>query len=208
MLGVSAKAVDTDQLHCGILYKLDDAPVRMAHLAWHFDLRDEAAPSDYFWTEVNLDETNRRVLAAFASVIGSNEGGIPYGLDAAGAAFDRGTGEYIDPPIGKGLTCATFVVAVFGSYGFDLLNEDSWPNRECDTAWQEKIVGNLQANGASAEHIDAIRSDIGAKRFRPEEICRRFAGMADWPVQFADIRPIAEAIREQVRAALQPALAQ
>jgi hypothetical protein len=96
-LGVAIKEINQHQQHCGLLYKLDTALPRMLHLAWHVDLRDEPAPNDYFWAEVSLDETNRRVIAAAVSLIGNKKASIPYGLDPGGSSFDA-SGEFIPPP--------------------------------------------------------------------------------------------------------------
>jgi hypothetical protein len=173
----------------------------MLHLAWHFDLRDEEAPSDYFWNEVSLDVLNRRVLAAAANAIGTKRDNIPYGLDTTGACFDPTNGDFIPPPIGKGLTCATFIVAVFGSYGFDLLDEASWPTHNAeDEGWQSQIIETLRSNGAHPAHIEAMERDVGSSRFKPDEVVGS-STLPTWPVAFPEARSIADEIISLIAAA-------
>jgi hypothetical protein len=70
-----------------------------------------------------------------------------------------------------GLTCATFVLAVFHQAGLPLVRYDSWPvNRPGDAEWQESIVNLLERTGAAPEHIAKVKTEIGAVRYRPEEV--------------------------------------
>jgi hypothetical protein len=50
-------------------------------------------------------------------------GNIPYDINSAGVCFDKNTQEFVQPPVGKGLTCATYIKAVFFHFGFSLLDE-------------------------------------------------------------------------------------
>ncbi len=87
---------------------------------------------------------------------------------------------------GRGLTCATFVLAMFASHGIPLLQLSEWPDREEDRAWQEYIVGVLRKNGADEKHVNAVNEQVkrGCARYRPEEVAA--AGAApDLPVGFA-----------------------
>jgi hypothetical protein len=163
------------------------------------------APEDYFWTEVSLDEPNRRFLAAAARVIAEARGDVPYGIDMTGLLFDPETGQLTQIPAdGTGLTCATFILTVFKSYGFHLVNEESWPARPSDADWQTRIVARLRTTGASEAHVSAMQAEIGAKRFRPEEVVAAAQVSSDhWPADFEDVKALAAAIVEQVQAARQ-----
>ena len=189
-------------LHSGFLYKLDAGMPRISHLAWHLDLRDEPAADPYMWANVGLDEANSRFVAAWLADRGKNPALIPYGIDGAGASFDPETDEFVPPPVGKGLTCATYIAAVFKHLGFQLLQEDSWPtDRQDDNVWQEHVVKALSKTGASEEHVDAVKNDVGARRFRPAEVTGA-ATLADWPIAFPSAEAVANSVIENVRAVL------
>jgi hypothetical protein len=165
--------------HCGLLYKVDGGQTRLLHFAFHCDLRDELAKEPYLWANIGFDEINGRFVAAYAAQLTHNSNNIPYGLDASGSCFDPSSGDFIQPPLGKGLTCATFITAVLGSLGFQLLLQQSWVEREEDEEYGKNVVLDLKEYGASESHISAVVTDIGAIRFRPEEV----AGASTHPYQ-------------------------
>ena len=151
---------------------LDEGAARLIHFAWHRDLRDDEPDNTYLWADIGLDTANARYLAAFAANLKRNQVNIFYGLDQAGSCFDSETGDFIPPPLGKGLTCATFILAVMRSVGFAALLEESWSPREDDAAFGQQIVEDLIATQPPIDpaHISVLASDAGAKRFRPEEV--------------------------------------
>ena len=62
------------------------------------------------------------------------------------------------------------MLSVFSRYGFELLDIVNWPDRVEDSIWQAEIIESLRVHGADQIHVDAISGDIGAVRFRPEEV--------------------------------------
>jgi hypothetical protein len=188
--GVAIKAIGSNQRHIGMIYKAQ-SQVRMCHLAFHLDLRDEPAAPSYFWAELGLDEANRKLLAAECARLAGNR--IPYGLAEQGISFDRTTCRYIPRPAGNGLTCATFVMAFLKAFGYPLLEEGSWPSRDEDVEWQRMIIDRVEAAGASVEHISGMEKDLGARRYRPEEVAGA-ATRSSYPVCFAEASVLAAQI--------------
>lgn len=185
------------QNHVGFLYLTDDGP-RMLHLAWHYRLQNDNPYDDqwkdYVWADFHLEEDeNRSALAAVVASVWINHTDIPYGFSYEGSAFNA-DGSFVPPPLGRGLTCATFVVKVVSSAGFDLLEMESWQNREGDAEWRAKIVGWLErTEGVAKSHIDALLKDANAMRIRPEDVIA--AGITSpWPVGFGDASRIAQGI--------------
>jgi hypothetical protein len=74
---------------------------------------------EYLWSQIGLDQRNKKFIAAFLGNQRQNQNNIPYKLDGSGSCFDTETGAFITPPVGKGLTCATYLIAVLTSFGFD-----------------------------------------------------------------------------------------
>ena len=104
-----------------------------------------------------MDETNRKVLAGLLAVLAKSPPVVPYGFDATGCCFDT-QGQFLPPPVGKGLTCATFIVALLRVYGYELVAEATWPVRAEDDAWRQDILTILQ-DYATPEHVkpDEVR---------------------------------------------------
>lgn len=189
-------------LHAGFLYKIDNAEPRISHLAWHYRLEDKPAEGPYLWANVGLDDVSCRVVAAWLADRRANPAQIPYGIDSAGVCFDSETQDFIPPPVGKGLTCATYIVAVLKHLGFPLLAEITWPrDRADDVSWQEAIVTSLSKDGASADHVAAVRADKGARRFRPAEVVGSATVTDLWPIAFEEASRLATEIVKDVKAA-------
>jgi len=75
-------------------------------------LKDEPLPELYLWGSSGLDPVNKVFMAAYVALLKQNAADVPYGIDYGGIYFDD-QGRYIVQPVGRGLTCATFILAVF-----------------------------------------------------------------------------------------------
>jgi hypothetical protein len=196
-LGVALKRVhvNPELVHIGIIYKPDDQPVRMCHFAEDRSLLDQEAPGDYRWLQVVLDPNLRRFLVGTCQAIVARNDPIRYGFPYEPPYFSSATFEYVARPLGYGLTCATFVLAVFNMAKVDLVDVATWPNATLDDQiWQQRIVRAQKFKMVS----DAMAEHIGAKRFRPEEVA---AGTISnpRPLTYEAVRPIAERIVADVR---------
>lgn len=183
--------------HSGILY-LDGSEARILDLAFHFKLRDEPAEGPFRWTQISLDRINKTVLAALVARIAHKTPYIPYGFNSDAVSFDFETGDLLTPPVGRGLTCATFILAVFDAYGYSILDRDYWPIRAEDAEWHATILSMLEEH-ADEGHVNAVRADRNAPRFRPEEVVGA-ATSEIWPVPFATALELAEQIRADLAA--------
>ena len=172
-LAITQLGADTEQRHIGILYKDQSGTiVRMLHLAWHYKLKSEPPESTYAWVKPPIPRPRSRQVAAFCRMIlKENPNGIPYAFSPASDSLDKQTGKFINQPGGYGLTCATFVLAVFDATGLPLAHYDTWPsNRQEDERWREHIIGLLASSGAEPEHIQKVRAERDTIRYRPEEV--------------------------------------
>ena len=205
-VGVVIHKTNTGQ-HTGFLYRRDDGSVRVLHLAFHHELRDDEVlewearvrawfGADLRWAELGLPEDSKIVFAAHLSQILLGNPQIPYGLDAGGTIFTA-DGKFVRGPVGKGLTCATFIAAVLAGYGHPVVM-GNWPSRPEDKEWAEQIISMLEGR-ANQEHIDAIKADIGASRYRPGEVVgAAVRPLPDWPVSFSDAVALAEEILQEL----------
>jgi hypothetical protein len=95
---------------------------------------------------------------------------VPYAFSPPNTCFDEATGRYLLGPTRMGLTCATFVLAIFDAARLPLVDYSSWPtHRPGDAEWQQKVISMLRGRVSHA-HISAMERDVGGARYRPEEI--------------------------------------
>jgi hypothetical protein len=175
-VGLAIRETSPHQRHIGILY-LDSASkeILFLHLAWHFDLRHETPNDTYLWVDPALPARRLVQVAAVCRQVwrANGQARIPYGFGPSHACLDQESGKYLFGPTGFGLTCATFVFAVFTRAGLELAHYATWPlDRPGDRDWQNAIVDELRKRStATDEHIHAVENDIGTMaRFRPEEV--------------------------------------
>ncbi len=207
-LALAIKIADTDQRHTGIVYRDRDDPgavTMLLHLAWHYKLTSEEVPPDYFWiVPPDIDPYLAFVLVRLCGKIANNyrpgQRGLEYAFRYDDGRFDETTGAFASAS-GKGLTCATFVLAVFATYGYPLLRVEEWKEREGDREWREKIIGWMKRS-MDDSHVAAIQdeSNTGCARFRPEEVVAAGASH-DRPAGFAYAEALGKRIVEKLGSA-------
>lgn len=172
-VAVAICSIDESQRHIGILHRDAEADgVFLLDLAWHHHLRNQIPERQYLWVEPAINSKRLVQVAAICRrVWRSNRRGIPYAFSRPTHCFDNSTGAFLLGPTRLGLTCATFVLAIFDEAGLPLVRYETWPEvREGDAEWQRRILAKLLETGASAEHFHAVSTEIGSVWFRPEEV--------------------------------------
>ncbi|WP_291997005.1 hypothetical protein [Candidatus Accumulibacter sp. ACC012] len=199
MLGIAIGTPNSpNQRHIGFIYRLnEESDPRFCHLAWHHILCDELYEPPYLWGASALDQVNNTVMAAYVATLQQNSNVVNYGFSVDGLFF-RDDGQYVVQPIGRGLTCATFILVVLRRNGFELLKTDDWGDRPGDAEWQNQIIEVLDR--CAPEHAEAMKQDIGASRFRPEEVA---GGMISEgiPLSLSDAEKLAGEILQDIQRA-------
>jgi hypothetical protein len=164
--------------HTGVVYRDFDGRLLLLHQAWHHETRNEPlgeARTDvggpFSCVSPDIDQDRARNLAALCELVASTGEPIAYALrEDPEALFDEHTGR-LTLPNGKGLSCSTFVMALFRSARLPLLDTTDWPlDRPGDRAFQELVVHILERTGADPDHVAAVRTELGCARIRPEEV--------------------------------------
>ena len=178
-VAIAIQRVRADQRHTGIFHKsTENGSLNLMDLCWHKVLRN-AAPNrsiDVIWITPPLPQRRLRLVADTCRQIwrANGRGSIPYGFGKPTDCFDDNTHEFLIGPSHLGLTCASFVLAVFARCGTHLIRYEEWPvERDGDTEWQSRIVGDLREQYTDTEnvsHIERVEGEIGVVRFRPEEV--------------------------------------
>lgn len=195
-LGVLVHHPDPD--HCGVLFT-SGGKAEFLHLASHKVLLRQDVPSRstlrYAWVAPPLARERCLAVAALCRRIWKRheEHGLPYGLRYDATTFTQ-TGELRLGHDEVGLTCATFVLAVFRSGGIELLRCAEWVERPDDIDRQRALVAMLRDDpSVPPSHVDAIDREVRSLRYRPTEVAAA-CEVLTLPCSFADATRGAESI--------------
>ena len=181
-------------LHAGVLYR-DGDKAAVLHLGWQ-----DYLSRDWEWTRmwaapdveperlVSVAGLCRRIWRTYERSRTS-----PYAIRFAGTSFSA-DGQLVLGEGARGLTCATFLLAVFKAVGIELVDEADWPVREeADRAFLDTI-----SNFATAEHLALLRAEVaeGCARIHPDEVLGACA--CPLPARFAPAREAADRIVERL----------
>lgn len=175
-MGPCAIAIGGNQgrRHLGLFYR---DPIRKTSFLLHLTtgtLRDDpsGAGHRYLWGIPSLPVHRQTdlVVKAILVKVRNMQGRIPYGFSLPDGFFDRNTGEMLLGPGKVGLTCATFILALFHMIGKQLIDYDTYTERPGDKQEQDFLIDNLRKNGFDAQYISEVEKQANGVRFRPEEV--------------------------------------
>lgn len=188
-LGGAAVVVFTQGRHVGLLFREADQSVRVLHLCGHLDLRCDLPQAvvgeALLYVVPALDPVVVEAVSAFTRLVRSRHvaGGLPYGYSPPDQFFDARAG-FLQPG-GEGLTCASFILAVFHRSGVQLIEYQSWPARPEDAAQQQWFVNYFRRTGRMTDaEATALATTIGRTRYRPLEVAGA-AAAGSHPANFA-----------------------
>lgn len=172
---VLAVATSGPGWHIGVLHRRRaNGVASVVHLESHHKLRNVSPNDKAFlggaWISPGLDPVHASSIAARCRAVAKKyqDGALPYGFRYATSLFDDGGSLQLG--MGEvGLTCATFVLALYKSLGLELLDLASWHSRSEDQAFRERIIRDLEANKRS-EHAAVLRNEPQCARYRPTEV--------------------------------------
>jgi hypothetical protein len=162
-----------EQRHVGFFLKKDNNEIKFLHLGWHNHLTLEDYPENiYCYVTVSeaIDKENLEVfLDWLLGIWEQNESQIPYSVIYNWEDSYFTEQVYSKTDLGSGLTCATFILECFKTYGLEILDFKSWPPRDDDAVWQQHMLQKLEQSGVDVHHTSAQNIQMAA-RFRPEEV--------------------------------------
>ncbi len=183
-IAIGRTASEPYNTHTGVVYRNLDGTVSMLHLGWHHRLLNWPYDGTYACVVPNIEPERARIVAGLCRTIWRRRPKIPYSLRLdVHARFRAATGDVVLSKEGNGLNCSNFVLIVFLTSGISLIDFTTWQERAEDADWHRYLVQQLEGHGASPEHVEAVRSEIGCARVRPEETAG--AGIEDFlPANF------------------------
>lgn len=185
-VGVAIKEIIENRRHVGLVYDLD-GEARFLHLAWHQKVIDEPCPDGDSYLGaglgLDLDKSAQIALAGFLNTVESSVGLVPYGIDFETAITAiQPDATLADLPLGKGMTCATFVAAVLNAARYMPIKPETWiGEKQEDIDWHNWVIEMMENTGVDPAHIQKVKEDVGCKRLRPEQIVSACT-CSPWPV--------------------------
>ena len=207
----AALAVRLDGAHIGIIYRVfESAPLKMLHLGWDHDLRDDPLDSghdkNYLWVKFAIHPARAKQIAQkCVDVYMSNPGGIPYAFGNPSGAYDANH-KFVTSNQTVGLTCASFVVSILEEIGIRLIDRREWGRHSDDKLFFEWMVkalrGDFHPTPPAAKRVDhhvAVSKQIadGAVRYRPTEIVGAATG-GYMPISFFEACMLAGEIKPEL----------
>lgn len=201
---------DKSQKHVALIYRNDLQLPWLLHLGWHRILCHEpwSGHDKYHWVELSsVDIELQETFADWAALVANaaTDATIPYSVVFSPYKNFGANGQYINRKDGSGLTCATFLLAIFDDFGLPLVEISTWPHlRKEDSQWLKKILKSLGMY--IWKHVpselpffwEQFRQRYDLKRFRPEEVLASAHLYVDVPLRFEEIDPVAKILVAQV----------
>lgn len=200
---------DPKQKHIALLYRETDGTNWLLHLGWHHLLYHEPWTTDYHWIPFQqLDSELLDGLVDLAVIVARRPANrtIPYSAVFEPRQYFDHLGDYIVQADGDGLTCATFLLALFRRWGLPLIDENTWPEgRSGDAGWVLRIIRNLYKWSQSHKisiplpHFFAqLRQRWVLRRYRPEEVCACAEIFHGTPLSFQQISPVSSRVLQEL----------
>ena len=155
-------------LHLGMHFRSAIGQASVVHHGWQGPLEREW-DLDGLFALPPLDDLRLRTLALRCGLVAKRyeTAEIKYAMCWRATTFDR-RGALLLGPGEQGLTCATFVLALFKSDNFDLIDVASWPDRPELAAALARMATAIPPAEVALRLI-AEAAD-GAARILPEEV--------------------------------------
>jgi hypothetical protein len=185
----------------GILYRMRGS-LFIQDMQWHERFRNAPCSRKPHFIEFALEEEVENDVRAICRLIhdrhlgrnASEEYRIPYAFRHGGNTRFNRAGELMLSD-GLGLTCSTFVMTVFQSVEFPLVNFEGWQRRADDDARHEQLLEMMrcgipesQIAPAPPEHVARVKAELPCTRVRPEEAAAT-ALLNDLPAVFEQLAP-------------------
>jgi hypothetical protein len=194
--------------HTGILFRMKGVLI-IQDLLWHEKFRSKPADEMPHFVKLSLEPEQEHDVRMRCELIHQRRNDrsktyhTPYAFRYSNKnSINPGTGE-IEFNDGIGVSCSTFVLAVFQSVGIPLVNINTWQAREGDVARHQALLKKMRegidgwAPPAPPEHIAIVEKEVHCMRVRPEEVAA--TGMFnEHPATFEQLAPAGAWILSQI----------
>jgi hypothetical protein len=203
-----AVGIHSNGRHVGILYRMDRT-VRFIDFTGPHSLRWGRFRGGYHWGEPAIDAEMAENIACLCDVLGKRYGNkrssFRYAVRWTGTCLFSLDGQLNSQGGDTGFTCATFILAVFASFGAPLVHWEQWLPRSTDAAAFDEMRSVIEQYPLEPEELDTqlkqFEAQRGCARIRPSEL----TAAAIWhtvPIGFDIAEPLGERIIQHIAAAL------
>ncbi len=173
--------VSQGNLHNKILLNYDGKMLEL-HLAFHhsFVATEIINTDSYIWQTPKIHPFRLKNIAAkclsIVDIQNNNVNLLPYAFGYTAKRKFNNEGLYKNYEDGDeyGMSCATFVLTVFNSFGIDLLDWKNWFDREDDEETFKRLLAILNFRRRSGQvsqiHYDNVANEKNVPKIRPEEV--------------------------------------
>ena len=165
---------------------------------WDKALRVRDLPADFFWTIVALLPNEIEPVAEFIEMVVEHHKHrpIPFSFIYKEDSFDV-TGRIRG---GSGMTCATFILAIFERFQMPLVDVKTWRKRPVeDRKFQDAVIeGASQNQFIDSGTISNLLDEKPNFRIKPAEVCGA-AAHGKYPVNFNLARKLADEVYQIIR---------
>jgi hypothetical protein len=196
--GAIAIAINPDKTHTGVVFEDQAGNVRLCDFMSERRLAVRQTPPEYFWTQVSLRPAEVEQISAFVEMVIDHARArpLPYSFMYTRDAFDV-TGGIRD---GAGLTCVTFIVAIFERLKLPLVDVVTWKARpDEDEAFRATYLKEVAQR--EPEVAGRLMLEQAPFRIKPTEICGA-AGGGNYPVRFARAIKLSKTLTDLIDTAL------
>jgi hypothetical protein len=172
--GLAIQIIDAENsiYHLGALYRLDGV-LMLGQIVRHFaaeelDADDDicvmAGDDDYwYWMKLNVSEKIQiRLAETFHSWIVENKNTIPFSVTYTGNPIFKNNRVVTNTP-GDGVTCSTIMIELFKEVGIQLIDIDTWEERDGDKEWGKWCMSkSWNSSSMSEAHVKAQEDSIMA----------------------------------------------
>jgi len=200
-VAISIRLTEAPRTHSGVFYRNKAGIIRMLHLRWDRNLDDWEPGTEDVWAVPDIPAMRARMVAERCrSIWRKGQRSVRYAFRWEPVVRFMRDGSLSLCNGLNGLTCSTFVLCVFSSCGFDLLDLDSWEYRDSDRPPQEYAMTMLEADDAIEDgYKDEVRKEVGCIRYSPQDVIG--ACLLDgFPVSFGQIHTACQYIDESLAA--------
>ena len=208
-VAISVCCVGENHFHAGIIHGDVGSPLSILHLFWHEAIENETFPGSPKWEKMawavpELDPAVLPTITGFCRRIAKVKPKIPYALYCdESVSFSNDAKELIFGKRGFGLTCSTFILAVFQSQLIPLVDYKSWPKltpKEVQE-WKtiiERLFEDLRHHYPFTDvHLSKVRKEAVECRYKPCDVVGACTA-PPYPATFKLARPASDEISKQL----------
>jgi hypothetical protein len=176
-VGIAIERLSGQFVHAGLIYRVEGGNgAFVLSLGLNGQLTQESPKAGMLCALVNIEPLRAQAIATLARAvyIKNRDTGIPYAFSSPDLDWFAADGRVASDSDKVGLTCSHFLLALFRSARFPLVDLSTWPFRVEDRDWQKNVVEMFVTKRSKKSkhrrHNEALAAGVGSVRCRAPEV--------------------------------------